>query len=110
MSIRGDGIFADGTAGFPTIVADGSSPIVNWPGGDGTFIAVGGFGGGTATLQMRAPDGTTWLSLGTSVALTAAGVAGFSAPVCQLRVTLAGSAGPTLKAWTQGIGLTTPLW
>lgn len=98
-----DNAFADGSASYPTIVADGNSPSIMWPGGDGAFTAVGTFGGGTVTLQMQAPDSSTWLSLGSGTALTASGVSGFSAPQCLLRIAVSGSTTPSLKAWTRGI-------
>lgn len=95
---------ADGSAAAPTLSADGSTISGNWSGGDGAFVTTGTFGGGTLTLQWQAPDGT-WLSLGSGAALTAAGMAGFTAPAGLLRATLAGSAGPSVKAWTRGLAV-----
>ena len=103
MARRSKLALADGTTSAPTLVADGSTAPLDWPGGDGAYYAIGTFGGGTLTLQTLAPDGTTYVSLGTAVALTANGVAGFSAPAGLLRATLTGSAGPSLKAWAVGI-------
>lgn len=91
----------------PVITADGSFPAtpgyVDWEGGNGAFYVVGTLGGGTYTLQIQAPDGSTWVSVGTNTALTAAGVAGFTAPAGRLRVTVTGSAGASAKAWVVGI-------
>ena len=103
MARRPQLALADGSTAAPTLVADGASASVDWPGGDGAYFAVGTFGGGTFTLQMLSPDGTTWVSLGTIGALTATGVVGFSAPAGKMRASLSGSAGPSLKAWVVGL-------
>lgn len=95
--------FADGTTATPTLAADGSSPDVDWQGGNGVIFAIGTFGGGTLTTNIKAPDDTTYVSLGTGTVFTANGVGGFTAPAGKLRVTLAGSTAPSLKAWCVGI-------
>lgn len=94
---------ADGTTAFPTITVTGNSPQVDFQGGNGTLFVTGGFGGGTCTLQLLAPDGATWLSLGTGTVLTAAGLGGFICPAGQMRLNVAGAAAATIQAWVVGI-------
>ena len=64
---------------------------------------IGGFGAGTAALQIQAPDGLTWVNLGAGVTFTAPGVGGFNAPAGRLRINMAGAAGATALAWVVGI-------
>lgn len=102
-----DGQTVQNVATPAAITADGSYPAtpgyIDWEGGNGAFLLAGTVGGGTYTLQMQAPDGSSWLALGTNTTLTAAGVGGFSAPACRLRVNVSGSAGASAKAWVVGI-------
>lgn len=102
-----DGQTVQGVVTPPAIAADGNYPVtpgyVDWEGGSGAFIVVGTFGGGTYQLQLQAPDGATWVSVGTSSTLTTVGVAGFTAPAGRLRVAVTGSAGAAVKAWVVGI-------
>lgn len=60
-----------------------------WHGGRGQFCVSGTFSGATVTLQRLSADGTTYVSLGSDVALTAAGAVNFEAPPCQLRALVA---------------------
>lgn len=107
-----DGQTVQGVVTPPVITADGAYPAasatqltayVDWEGGNGAFLVAGTVGGGTYTLQMQAPDGSTWLALGSNTTLTAAGTGGFSAPACRLRVNVSGSAGASIKSWVIGI-------
>lgn len=100
MAMRAQYVLADGSTANPTIVADGSTPSVNWRGGDGFLMVTGTVGGGTYTLQIQAPDGT-WLTAATG--LTAIGVANFKAPAGPLRLTASGSTTPSIKAWVIGV-------
>lgn len=100
MAMRAQYVLADGTTAAPTIVADGSTPAVNWRGGDGFLMVAGTVGGGTYTLQIQAPD-LTWLAVATG--LTAVGVANFKAPAGPLRLTTSGSTAPSIKAWVIGV-------
>lgn len=79
-----------------TLSADGNSATVNWGGGDGTFMAYGTFGGGTARLQFSPDSGTTWLNVGTDVTMTSDGIANFYVPSGLLRANLDGATGPTV--------------
>jgi len=102
-----DGQTIQNVATPPAITADGNYPAtpgyVDWEGGNGAFIVVGTFGGGTYQLQLQAPDGSSWVSVGTSSTLTTVGAAGFTAPAGRLRVAVTGSAGASVKAWVVGI-------
>jgi hypothetical protein len=108
-----DGQTVQGSATPAAIAADGAYPItawrdeaagfIQWEGGEGAFILAGTLGGGTYTLQIQAPDGTSWVSVGSAAALTAAGAVGFTAPSGRLRVSVSGSAAAAAKAWVVGI-------
>jgi hypothetical protein len=102
-----DGQTIQGVVTPAVIAADGNYPAtpgyVDWEGGDGAFMVAGTVGGGTYTLQMQCPDGSTWVALGAATTLTAAGAAGFTAPAGRLRVAVTGSAGASAKAWVVGI-------
>ena len=91
----------------PTIIADGNYPAspgyINYEGGNGSFFVVGTFGGGTAKLQIQAPDGSTWLDVGAGTTLTTSGIGGFTLPTGRLRLSLSGSAAPSIKSWVVGI-------
>lgn len=54
----------------------GNGSTFEWPGGIGTFEAVGTWGGGNAKLQALGPDGSTYVDL-TEVVLDANGAIGF---------------------------------
>lgn len=101
MARRAQHALADGSAAYPTIVADGSTPSVDWEGGNGTLFVVGTVGSGTYALQQLAPDGTTWSPVFAGV--TAAGQTNFLAPAGKLRLTASGSTTPSIKAWVVGI-------
>ncbi|HEY4342835.1 MAG TPA: hypothetical protein VGN05_00700 [Parvibaculum sp.] len=76
------------------VTANGSSRLIDWTGGTGTFWAWGTFGGATVALE-ASPDGTTWISVGPAVSFTQDGVGGFSLAPCKLRATVAGASGAT---------------
>jgi hypothetical protein len=59
----------------------------NWVGGNGTLYAEGTFSGTSLQLQAQSPNGT-WMNVGSAV--TAAGLANFTVPDGQLRVTVTG--------------------
>lgn len=109
MARRKQYIIADATTAFPVIAADGNYPAVgfiDYEGGQGSVFVVGTFGGGTAKLQIQAPDGVTWVDIGVGASFTANGTGGFTAPAGRLRLNVAGSAAPALKAWVVGIPTT----
>lgn len=91
----------------PSITADGSYPVspgwINFEGGIAAVFVVGTFGGGTAKLQIQAPDGSTWTDVGATTSFTANGNSGFTAPAGRLRLSVSGSAGATIKAWVVSI-------
>lgn len=74
--------------------SDGSSPVIEWTGGTGTFWAWGTFGGASVSLE-ASPDGTTWIPVGTAVSFAQNGVGGFALSRCKLRATVAGASGTT---------------
>lgn len=69
-----------------------------WNGGPGVFACVGTFGGATVTLQGLAPDGTTWIAVNSSAALTSNGAVAFTWPSGSLRVLVSGGAPSALYA------------
>lgn len=107
MARRKQYVIADGATGTPTIVLDGNYPAspgyIDWEGGHGELFVIGGFGGGTGSLQIQAPDGSTWVSVGSGTSFTAAGVGGFLAAAGRLRLNVTGSTTPTIKSWAVGI-------
>lgn len=116
MARRKQYVFADGSGGLPTIVADGSYPAVSatnptgglqYEGGNAELLLYGTFGGGTAKLQILAPDGTTKLDMmsdaGAAITYAAAGATGFRAAAGVLFLTVTGSTTPALKAAAVGI-------
>jgi len=56
-----------------------------WPGGRGCFAVVGTLGGATVSLQALGPDSATWVDVGTTTSLTAAGIAAFDLPAGSIR-------------------------
>lgn len=68
-----------------------------WPGGRGTVIASGGFGGATAKLQVQNPTTTDWVDVGAAATLTAAGMFGFELPPGVLiRMLITGGTSPAI--------------
>ena len=70
--------------------ASATGSAVAWPGGSGSFMCAGTFGGATVTLQFLGPDGTTYLAMGTDTTLTANGGGNFFIAPCTLRCLVAG--------------------
>jgi hypothetical protein len=95
------------TMKFAPLVATGATAAVMWPGGRGSFVAYGTFGGGTAALQWSPDDGTTWINVdqggSTYVTLTANSEGGFELPQCQVRVNLTGATSPTINSGVQSV-------
>ncbi|MES1991850.1 MAG: hypothetical protein V4441_12995 [Pseudomonadota bacterium] len=73
---------------------NGSSSVVDWTGGTGTFWAWGTFGGATVALE-ASPDGTTWIPIGTGVSFGQNGIGAFALSPCKLRATVSGATGTT---------------
>lgn len=75
-----------------------------WQGGRGTLFVDGTFGGATVKLQAQMPTGSTstWIDVGTEVTLTAAGLANFELPPCNLRIAISG--GPPSGVYATIIG------
>ncbi|MGE0736042.1 MAG: hypothetical protein AB7G15_17145 [Alphaproteobacteria bacterium] len=69
-----------------------------WPGGKGSFVVAGTFGGATVKLQLLGPDGATWLDVSAATALAAVGHAVFEAGAGQLRALVSGGAPAGLYA------------
>lgn len=78
--------------------ASATGSAVVWPGGRGSFLAAGTFGGATVKLQVLGPDGTTWIDAGTYTTLTAAGVGNFDLPQGQIRASVSGGTPSALYA------------
>lgn len=98
-----DGQTVQGVATPGPITTNSSTAAIDFEGGNAAFAIAGTVGGGTYSLEMLLPDGSTWAALGTNTNLTVVGVAGFSAPAGKLRVTSTGSAAASVKAWVIGI-------
>ena len=102
--ILNQAITADGSTGTATIINpnNGISPYQN-------VAMSGGFGGGTATVELSNDGGSTWFDAtdsSGSVALAAPGMVRLfgvgnanidAANTIKMRVTVAGSTAPTLK-------------
>ncbi len=73
---------------------DGSSPVIDWTGGTGTFWAWGTFGGASVSLE-ASPDGTIWIPVGSAVSFAQNGVGAFALSPCKLRATVTGASGAT---------------
>jgi hypothetical protein len=75
-----------------TLISNGSATgsSVKWPGGKGTFVVTGTFGGATITLQFLGLDNTTWVDVGTEATLTAAGMCGFECGAGLIRAKVTG--------------------
>lgn len=85
MSVRSSIQFQIG-ATWP-ISAD--SDEFEWQGGKGSFLAKA-TGAGTITLQVKLPDDTTYVAVGTDTTLTANGGGNFELPRCRLKVAVSG--------------------
>lgn len=84
-----------GAALFSNQAGNTNSAAANWPGGEGAFVAMGTFDGGTVKLQFQGPDGSTWIDYGAPASLTANGVGIFKLPPSQIRGVITGGAAPT---------------
>jgi len=69
-----------------------------WPGGIGSFICVGTFGGSTVTLQLLGPNDTTYVNVGIDTTLTANGGGNFLLPPSKIRALVAGGSPSALYA------------
>ena len=74
-----------------------------WPGGIGSFMVVGTWGGATISLQYKAPDGSTFVDVGTDTTLTANGGGNFELPSCVIKATVSG--GPPSGVYASVIGV-----
>ena len=77
------------------VTENGSSALIDWTGGTGTFWAWGVFGGATVALE-ASPDGAHWICLGPSVSFTQDGIGAFSLAPCKLRATVSGATDETI--------------
>jgi hypothetical protein len=72
--------------------AAASGNPVQWPGGRGVFlVAANDFDGNTVSLQVLLPDNTTYIDVGTDVAMTANGLGGFDLPPCTIKAAVIGA-------------------
>lgn len=67
----------------------------SWQGGKGAFLVAGDPDGGTVSLQILGPDGSTWLDVSADTTLDAAGAAGFWLPQGQIRAEVDGGSSPS---------------
>lgn len=69
-----------------------------WPGGKGTFMAEGTFGGATITLQVKSPNGS-YIAVSATTTLTANGTATFDLAPSLIRAAVSGGAPSALFAY-----------
>lgn len=60
-------------------------------GGKFAFAVDGTFNSGTVKLQIRSPDGTSWLDIGADATLSAEGVIGVELPAGEYRAAITGT-------------------
>lgn len=84
--------------------AAATGAAVRWPGGRGTFIVDGSFDGGTVTLSVISPDGSSYVSVGDDAALTAEGVVNFDLPPTLIKAVVSGGSPNALYATATKIG------
>ena len=84
--------------------ASATGDAAKWPGGRGTFMVDGTFGGGTVTLSVLGPDGSSFVSVGEDAALTAEGVVNFDLPPCSIKAVVSGGTPSALYATAHKIG------
>lgn len=80
--------------------ASDTSAVARFPGGNGSLMGAGTFGSGTLKLQCQIPGDSNWVDVGVSGSLcqlTANGVVNFCLPPCDVRATLVGSSGASVK-------------
>lgn len=63
---------------------------IKWPGGRGEVRVDGTFGGATLTLQIKSPDGSSVMTVGTNTTFTAEGIGGFDLGPCDLKMGVSG--------------------
>jgi hypothetical protein len=78
--------------------ASSTGAAVIWPGGRGTFLASGTFGGSTVSLQVLGPDSSTWIDAGSYTTFTANGVGNFDLPQGKIRAAVTGGTPSALYA------------
>jgi hypothetical protein len=78
--------------------ASATGSDVTWPGGRGSFIVAGTFGGATVKLQLLGPDGSTYIDAGSYTTLTAAGIGNFDLPQGKIRANVSGGSPSGLYA------------
>jgi len=74
-------------ATLATNAGAGNGTAVEWPGGQGYFMATGTWGGGSAKLQFQTPD-AVWVDIA-SGSLTANGTLKLDIPPGQIRTVIA---------------------
>lgn len=82
--------------------ATATGSAFEWYGGKGTFCVVGTFGGATVKLQMLGPDASTWVDVGSSTTLTAAGVGNFECAAGSIKAVITGGPPSGIYATAKG--------
>lgn len=74
------------------LIVNGSATSASqvWTGGRGTFVVCGTFGGASVNLQALGPDNVTWIDVGTTTDLTAAGIIAFDLAQGSIRANVVG--------------------
>lgn len=77
------------------VSSNSSTEVIDWRGGDGTFIAKGSFTSGTLLLEASIDGGVSFQACkdgsGVNLSLAADGVISFSIGPCKLRATMSGA-------------------
>jgi len=69
--------------------------LKRWPGGAGTLVCCGTWGGATVTLTFAGPDGATMVPVGTTTTLTANGMGSFNLPPGLIQAAISNASGST---------------
>ncbi|MDA9529260.1 hypothetical protein [Bradyrhizobium sp. CCBAU 25338] len=82
-----------------TLAANGTSDPEFWPGGHGTFMSWGTFGGGSLVLEISPDNGDTWIQYDGfgSTKPQSFFIFGFTLPPCMLRAKLINATSPSVS-------------
>lgn len=83
---------------FDNVVADGASAAFPNHEGKGNLYVSGNLGGGTITVEAKAPGEATWVPV-EGVSITAAGMFVIDTAPAVFRLSLAGATTPAVNAW-----------
>jgi len=79
-----------------TLVADGDTAVIDWPGGPGLLAIAYQAGTGTITLKFSLDAGATYLPWATTITAAGAKYLEFKLPQCKLKATLSSGSTPDI--------------